>query len=144
MLEAVGQENWPTYFGVLRRRLAPGGHAVLQAITIADERFDAYARGVDFIQRYVFPGGFLPSPRHIHAAAAAAGLRLDHAETFGISYARTLSEWRKRFHAAWQDIEAMGFDARFRRLWDYYLAYCEAGFRERTIDVGLYRLTRPD
>lgn len=143
MLEAVGRENWPAYFDILRRRLAPGGRAVLQAITIADERFDAYARGVDFIQRYVFPGGFLPSPHHIRAEAEAAGLTLESAETFGASYARTLSAWRRRFHAAWPEIEAMGFDLRFRRLWDYYLAYCEAGFHECTIDVGLYALTRP-
>lgn len=144
MLEAVGRENWPTYFDILRHRLTPGGRAVIQAITIADHRFEAYASGVDFIQRYVFPGGLLPSPSQIRAHAAAAGLTVKSEETFGASYARTLQEWRQRFHAARQEIEALGFDRRFQRMWDYYLAYCEAGFRERTIDVGLYVLARTD
>jgi cyclopropane-fatty-acyl-phospholipid synthase len=143
MLEAVGQENWPTYFDILHRRLKPGGRAVLQVITIADERFEEYARGADFIQRYIFPGGLLPSRAEIRAHAAAAGLILRSEEMFGASYARTLGEWRQRFQASWTDVKAMGFDQRFRRMWEYYLAYCEAGFREQTIDVGLYVLERP-
>ena len=143
MIEAVGEGHWPAYFAVLRDRLRPGGAAVLQAITIADDRFARYRRRADFIQRHVFPGGVLPSPGVIRAQVAGAGLALDHVETFGESYARTLAEWRRRFLLAWPAIGQLGFDARFRRLWDYYLAYCEAGFRSGAVDVGLYRLRRP-
>ncbi|MBB6251856.1 SAM-dependent methyltransferase [Nitrospirillum iridis] len=140
MLEAVGERYWPVYFQTLRQRLASDGVAVLQVITIDDARFHRYRREVDFIQRHVFPGGMLPSPARLAQEAAAAGLHLETALTFGDSYARTLAEWRVRFHAAWSDIQAQGFPPRFRRLWDYYLAYCEAGFRAGLIDVGLYRL----
>jgi cyclopropane-fatty-acyl-phospholipid synthase len=140
MFEAVGEAWWPTYFETVARCLKPGGRAVLQVITIADERLDAYRRDTDFIQHHVFPGGFLPSPTAFRAAAGRAGLAVADEETFGASYAATLAEWRRRFHAAWDAIARQGFDDRFRRLWDYYLAYCEAGFREATIDVGFYTL----
>ncbi|THD42485.1 MAG: class I SAM-dependent methyltransferase [Bradyrhizobium sp.] len=140
MLEAVGEAWWPAYFGALARCLKSGGRAVIQAITIADNIFDDYRRNPDFIQKHIFPGGFLPSKSALAAQIAAAGLRLAHSETFGASYARTLAEWRKRFHAHWPEIEAQGFDQRFRRLWDYYLCYCEAGFAEGVIDVGLFVL----
>jgi cyclopropane-fatty-acyl-phospholipid synthase len=140
MCEAVGEAFLPLYFETLARSLRKGGRAVIQAITIADNRFAAYRDTADFIQRFVFPGGFLPSDSLLRECAARAGLRLVAAETFGLSYALTLAEWRRRFHANWGRIAPLGFDARFRRLWDYYLCYCEAGFRERTIDVGLYTL----
>ena len=143
MIEAVGREHWPRYFATLRDRLRPGGVAVVQAITIADRLFDRYCRNPDFIQRHVFPGGMLPSPAILREQATAAGLLLEREETFGASYARTCAEWRRRFHAAWPEIARLGFDERFRRLWDYYLAYCEGGFRAGTIDVGLYRFVRP-
>lgn len=141
MIEAVGSEYWPVYFGALRDRLAKGGHIVLQAITIEDSRFETYLNTPDFIQRYIFPGGALPCPRALKEEAARAGLRLETIETFGDGYARTLVEWRRRFHENWDGIEALGFDPSFRRLWDYYLCYCEGGFRAGAIDVGLYRLT---
>jgi len=140
MLEAVGEAYWPVFFRTLRDRLAPGGVAVLQVITIAEAQFAAYRRGADFIQRHIFPGGMLPTVGIIAREAAAAGLRLDHEERFGASYARTLAEWQRRFMAAREAIAAQGYDARFLRLWQYYLAYCEGGFRAGTIDVGLYRL----
>ncbi len=140
MLEAVGEAWWPVYFETLRRSLAPGGVIVLQTITIADERFAAYRRGADFIQRYIFPGGMLPSPSVLRAEIGRAGLAVDQVETFGADYARTLEIWRERFDGAWPEIAAMGFPARFKRMWDYYLAYCEAGFRAGAIDVGLWRL----
>jgi len=140
MLEAVGEAHWPRYFQTLRQRLAPGGAAVVQVITISDERFPGYRARTDFIQRHIFPGGMLPCPRVLREQAAAAGLRIDHAETFGGSYARTLALWRARFLASWPRIEALGFDQRFRRLWEYYLCYCEAGFASGAIDVGIYRL----
>lgn len=140
MLEAVGEENWPTYFQTLRQCLKPGGVAVLQVITIAEDRFESYRRGADFIQRHIFPGGLLPTVSAIGAQARQAGLALTHQEDFGPSYARTLAEWRSRFHRAWPVLQGLGFDQRFYRLWDYYLAYCEGGFRARSISVGFYRL----
>ncbi len=138
MAEAVGEAWWPTYFGKIASCLEPGGRAVLQVITIAEEHFDDYRRTVDFIQRHVFPGGCLPSKTVLNQQFDRAGLRLVSNEAFGLSYARTLGEWRRRFHAGWPEIAARGFDDRFRRLWDYYLSYCAAGFLEGVTDVGLY------
>ncbi len=140
MIEAVGEAYWPTYFATLRERLKPGGIVVLQAITIADARFDSYRQGADFIQHCIFPGGMLPSPRVLREQAQRAGLVLETSHCFGGDYARTLAEWRRRFLAAWPQIEPLGFDAAFKRLWTYYLCYCEAGFRAGLLDVGLYRL----
>jgi cyclopropane-fatty-acyl-phospholipid synthase len=143
MFEAVGQDYWAEYFSRLRARLAAGGTAVLQVITIADAKFESYCASPDFIQRYIFPGGMLPSPSALRRCIAAAGLHLRHSETFGASYAATLAEWRRRFHRAWPELTKLGFDERFRRKWDYYLAYCEGGFRAGAIDVGLYTLAHP-
>ena len=140
MIEAVGMEYWPSYFKMLHDRLKPGGRAVLQAITIAEDRFEAYRKKPDFIQRYIFPGGCLPTKTALRNGLAEAGLRLVERHDFGESYARTLAAWRARFLAAWPRIEAQGFDAAFRRLWEYYLSYCEAGFRTGIIDVGLYAI----
>ncbi|MDM0024788.1 SAM-dependent methyltransferase [Variovorax saccharolyticus] len=138
MLEAVGERYWPQYFDTLRERLAPGGSGVLQVITIADEHFDRYRGSTDFVQRFIFPGGKLPSVSAMKAQAGRAGLVLQTAESFGASYALTLAEWRRRFHAAWPAIAALGYDDAFRRLWEYYLCYCEAGFRSGRVDVGLF------
>ncbi len=140
MLEAVGEAYWPTYFAQLKRCLAPGGRAVLQVISIADDRFEQYRCNADFIQRYVFPGGMLPSPQVMHEQVAKAGLRVVQVQNFGQDYARTLAEWHRRFEAAWPAIAALGFPPRFRRLWTYYLCYCEAGFRAAALDVGLWQL----
>lgn len=140
MLEAVGERHWPTYFDTLRGRLAPGGTAVVQVITIADEHFDHYRKNADFIQRFIFPGGMLPSPGAMQEQAARAGLWIELAESFGESYALTLVEWRRRFLDAWPQIAPLGFDDAFRRLWEYYLCYCEAGFRSGRVDVKLYRI----
>ena len=140
MLEAVGERYWPVYFETLHARLRPGGVAVLQVITIADAHFDKYRRGADFIQRFIFPGGMLPSPRAMRVEAERAGLTLRTADLFGMSYAATLVEWRRRFLQSWPQIAALGFDDAFRRLWEYYLCYCEAGFRAGRVDVGLYTI----
>lgn len=140
MIEAVGEAYWPTYFATLRERLKPGGVVVLQAITIADAQFDSYRQGADFIQHCIFPGGMLPSPRVLQEQARRAGLVIETSRCFGMDYARTLAEWHRRFLAAWPQIEPLGFDAAFKRLWTYYLSYCEAGFRAGLVDVGLYRL----
>ena len=140
MLEAVGERYWPTYFDKLRSSLSNGGITVLQVITIAESRYAAYRQSPDFIQRHIFPGGMLPTLSHIEREAARVGLTLAYQESFGDSYARTLREWRNRFVQAGPKIEPLGFDQRFRRMWEYYLAYCEVGFRFGAIDVNFVKL----
>jgi cyclopropane-fatty-acyl-phospholipid synthase len=140
MLEAVGAEYWPTYFARLRDCMAERGRAVLQVITIAERYYEAYRREPDFIQRHIFPGGMLPSKEILQAQIEKAGLALRSVEHFGESYAATLGEWQRRFQLAWPRLRAQGFDEAFRRKWEYYLAYCEAGFRAGSIDVGLYEV----
>lgn len=142
MLEAVGASYWPQYFATLKARLREAGTAVLQVITISEERFEAYRVQPDFIQRHVFPGGMLPTSAIVRDQAERAGLAFSSSEHFGEGYARTLREWHTRFRAAWPRIEQLGFDERFRRLWEYYLIYCEVGFASRAVDVGLFRLER--
>ncbi len=141
MLEAVGVAYWPAYFAALRARLKPGGRVVLQVITIAEERFASYQRNPDFIQSHVFPGGMLPTKTAIAEQAHAAGLTLKHTTFFGKSYELTLIEWRRRFLQSWPGTQSEErFTPSFRRLWDYYLAYCIAGFSTGMTDVGLYVL----
>ena len=144
MIEAVGREFIPRYFETIRDRLKPGGLCVLQAITIAEDRFADYCRRPDFIQRFIFPGGFLPSKSMLRETIERTGLRLVAAENFGDSYALTLREWRRRFLDAWPKIERLGFSGSFKRLWEYYLCYCEAGFRAGSVDVGLYSLAHAE
>jgi len=135
MFEAVGEKYWPVFFDTVRERLQPGGVAGLQVITIQDKFFNTYRRTPDFIQRYVFPGGMLPSPSKLREAAEKAGLVQQDQKVFGHDYARTLASWRDQFLAAWPEIHPLGFDEHFKRLWEYYLSYCEAGFRSGNIDV---------
>lgn len=142
MYEAVGERYWPVYFRSLSQLLRAGGRALVQGITIADELFDHYRRHPDFIQRYVFPGGMLASPSVFAEQVKRAGLRIETDFAFGGDYARTLSHWHQRFEAALPNVRALGFDARFVRLWRYYLAYCEAGFRAGSIDVHQFALAR--
>ena len=140
MFEAVGEAYWPTYFRKLRELMAPDGRAALQIITIQDALFEAYRRRPDFIQLNIFPGGMLPSERRLRQQTDRAGLSWTGVRRFGQDYALTLSEWARRYAEAADAVRAQGFDARFDRLWRYYLAYCEAGFRtERTdvVQVGL-------
>jgi len=135
MFEAVGERYWPDYFAVLRNRLRPGGRALVQSITIAEEKFERYRRGTDFIQQYIFPGGMLPSPGRLRQQAAAQGLAVTGMHGFGLDYAETLRRWHVRFNAVAQKVRDQGFDERFMRTWRFYLAYCEAGFRARATDV---------
>jgi cyclopropane-fatty-acyl-phospholipid synthase len=138
MFEAVGEEYWPDYFAKVRAVLSPGGRAGLQIITIRDELFAEYRSRADFIQKYVFPGGMLPSEARLREETARAGLEWHSIARFGHCYADTLAAWAHRFESAWDDIRRLGFDERFRRLWRFYLSYCEAGFRtERTNVVQL-------
>jgi cyclopropane-fatty-acyl-phospholipid synthase len=144
MIEAVGHEYIPTFFATCSRLLKPDGLMALQAITIADRNYEEARRSVDFIQRYVFPGGAIPSIAAMTAAiAAASDLTPHHLEEMGLHYAETLRRWRERFEAEWPAIEPLGFDERFRRLWRYYLAYCEGGFLERVIGVVQMVLAKP-
>ncbi len=143
MIEAVGEAHWPAYFKTLFDRLKPGGAAAIQGITIAEENYDAYRNGVDFIQRYIFPGGMLLTKEIMREQTRKAGLVFEKMECFGQSYARTLKMWHDRFEDAWPRIQPLGFDERFRKLWKLYLCYCEAGFTEGVIDVGIYKLRKP-
>lgn len=140
MFEAVGQEHWDTYFTKLKGVLKPGGKAVLQIITIDDVRFEHYSRQAEFIQRHVFPGGMLPSVKVLKEKFSQHGFRLAHQQMFGKDYARTLFCWHTQFEQHWSQISEQGFDENFRRLWRYYLSYCEGGFEENAIDVGLFVL----
>jgi cyclopropane-fatty-acyl-phospholipid synthase len=142
MFEAVGERYWQAYFGKIAEVLRPGGRAGLQIITIADELFDTYRRRADFIQRYVFPGGMLASVTRLKEETASAGLSWSGMDAFGPSYARTLAEWSRRFVARWDDLRGQGFDERFKRLWRFYLSYCEAGFRTGRTDVVQVSLSK--
>ncbi len=142
MVEAVGREYWPEYFQTVARLLKPGGHACIQSIVIADELFDRYIGSTDFIQQYIFPGGCLPCPREFRAQAAAAGLELVDEFSFGQDYARTLQLWRDDFMAQESHVLQLGFDKRFIRIWEFYLAYCEAAFRQANTDVVQYTLRK--
>ncbi|MEU9701637.1 cyclopropane-fatty-acyl-phospholipid synthase family protein [Streptomyces sp. NPDC047981] len=144
MIEAVGAEFWSDYFGALRGLLAPGGRVALQAITMPHDRMLATARTHTWISKYVFPGGLIPSPEAIARASAAAGLRITHDTGYGDHYAETLRAWRERFLRQEPAVTALGFDHAFRRLWEFYLAYSEAGFRSHYLDVRQLRLTAAD
>lgn len=140
MFEAVGERWWPTYFRTLKQLLKPGGRAVIQVITIDNGLFHKYRRSTDFIQRHVFPGGMLPSPRVFCSEASRAGFSVSDDLAFGAHYARTLSLWHQAFNDRINEVKAQGFDDRFIRLWRFYLAYCEAGFRAGSVDVHQYTL----
>ncbi|MGE0098886.1 MAG: class I SAM-dependent methyltransferase [Hydrogenophaga sp.] len=143
MVEAVGRAYWPTYFQSVARLLKPGGRACIQSIVIDDEHFDRYIKGTDFIQQYIFPGGCLPCPREFRAQAAQAGLEVVDEFAFGADYARTLAIWRERFLQEKERVQQLGFDQRFLRIWEFYLAYCEAAFEQGSIDVVQYTLRKP-
>jgi len=140
MFEAVGREYWRGFFDTVRARLKPGGRACIQTITIRDDLFERYVAGTDFIQQYIFPGGLLPSPSEFRKAARAAGLEVENELAFGADYAETLRRWRARFLAEEPRVRALGFDTRFVRLWEFYLAYCEAAFAGGNTDVMQFTL----
>ncbi|RDE10369.1 class I SAM-dependent methyltransferase [Pelagibacterium lacus] len=143
MIEAVGEANWPAYFQTVHDRLKPGGTAAIQAITIEEADFDHYKSGPDFIQRYIFPGGMLLTKTAMRVAGEKAGLVLEQIDNFRLDYAKTLRLWRDAFLERWPIIEKLGYDEAFKRKWVYYLSYCEAGFTEGMIDVGIYQYRRP-
>jgi len=135
MFEAVGEKYWPTFFSRMRACLNEGGTAGLQTITIAERMFDTYRANPDFIQRYIFPGGMLPTGTIMREMGEKSGMPLKAETGFGKDYAQTLQEWRHRFDEKWLQVKPLGFDERFRKLWRYYMHYCEAGFRSGQIDV---------
>ncbi len=143
MFEAVGERYWPVYFDSLRDRLKPGRHATLQIITIADNRWPMYRRSVDFIQKYIFPGGMLPAPSVLRAEVERAGLRVKGSIEFGESYSLTLRRWHESFNDRWGDVRKLGFDDRFKRMWDFYLASCAGAFQGGNCDVTQITVTRP-
>ena len=143
MIEAVGREYWPTYFQSVHRLLKPGGRACIQSIVIDDALFERYVTSTDFIQQYIFPGGCLPCPREFRREAAAAGLEVVDEFSFGLDYAETLRRWREKFLASRQQVLQLGFDERFMRVWEFYLAYCEAAFAKANIDLVQYTLVKP-
>ena len=144
MIEAIGAQYLPTYFSKVGGLLKPDGMALIQAITIEDHRYAQALKAVDFIKRHIFPGSFMPSIQAmLQAKTQASDLSLVHLEDFGLSYARTLQAWRQRFMANLDAVRAQGFDERFIRLWEFYLAYCEGGFSERAIGVSHLLLARP-
>jgi len=143
MIEAVGEEHWPSYFQTVHDRLKPGGTAAIQAITIDERDFEDYRQGPDFIQRFIFPGGMLLTKTAMQEQGDRVGLVLENSETFRLSYAKTLRLWHDRFLECWPEIEKLGYDEEFKRKWVYYLCYCEAGFLEGSIDVGIYQYRRP-
>ncbi len=135
MFEAVGEQYWPTYFKTLKNRLTQGGKACLQIITINEDDFDSYRNNADYIQRYIFPGGMLPSMSALKSQITQAKLRTTGHISFGLDYAKTLNIWNDKFQQSWPKLTKQGFDEKFKRTWEQYLCYCEAGFRAKTIDV---------
>lgn len=142
MFEAVGEAYWPSYFAKIFECLRQGGKAALQIITIDDDLFSSYRKRVDFIQRYIFPGGMLPGETALKDQFARAGLRHDGVHYFGQDYARTCNEWARTFNQKWTQIAPLGFDEPFRRMWNFYLSYCEAGFLDGRINVGQFEVSK--
>ncbi|KPQ08422.1 MAG: cyclopropane-fatty-acyl-phospholipid synthase [Rhodobacteraceae bacterium HLUCCA12] len=143
MFEAVGEKYWPSYFNTVRARLKPGRQATIQVITVPESRFDTYRTNVDFIQKYIFPGGMLISPTRFRQEAAQVGLDTQGSIEFGDSYSQTLRRWHETFLAQWDRVQALGYDARFRRMWEFYLTSCAACFRTGICDVTQITLRRP-
>ncbi len=143
MFEAVGEKYWPSYFDTLRERLKPGRNATLQIITLQEKRWETYRKGVDFIQKYIFPGGMLPSRTALEAEIHKAGLSIARSVEFGQSYSQTLRRWYDTFNDRWDDVAAQGFDDRFRRMWNFYLTSCAATFAGANCDVTQITVTRP-
>ena len=143
MFEAVGEAYWPTYFDTLRERLKPGKQATLQIITVQDRRWEVYRRGVDFIQKYIFPGGMLPAPKVLKEQVERAGLTIANSIEFGESYSQTCRRWHETFNEKWDQIAAMGFDDRFRRMWNFYLTSCASTFHFGNCDVTQITVRKP-
>jgi cyclopropane-fatty-acyl-phospholipid synthase len=139
----VGEKYWPVYFNTLRERLKPGKQATLQIITVQDKRWEIYKRGVDFIQKYIFPGGMLPAPKILRQQVKNAGLEVAGSIEFGESYSQTLRRWHETFDDRWDEVAKLGFDDRFRRMWDFYLCSCASAFQFGVTDVTQITVRKP-
>ena len=135
MIEAVGEKYLNQYFSTIKNNLKPNGVGAIQAIIIKDELFNRYRKNQDFIQKYIFPGGFLPSFQSIKEYSQKTGLTLKDYNSYGQHYSHTLRKWRENFIGSWSNISKQGFDASFKKIWDFYFSYCEAGFRSKNIDL---------
>ena len=145
MIEAVGEEYWETYFRQIDQLLAPGGAVAVQAILMEHHRLIATKGSFGWIQKYIFPGGLIPSLQAIREVTRdRTDLRVERVHAFGADYAETLRRWREYFLAQWPAVHALGFDETFRRMWEFYLAYCEAGFAMHYLDVAQIRLARKE
>ena len=140
MLEAVGEKYLKKYFEIIKKNLVPGGRVAIQSIVIKDELYDRYRTNEDFIQKYIFPGGFLPSLKSLNKSSEQSGLRIDSYQLYGHHYSNTLQKWRESFLNSWDTIARQGFDMSFKKMWDFYLSYCEAGFKSKNIDLIQFSL----
>ena len=143
MFEAVGEKYWPVYFDRVRNCLKPDARAVLQVITIQEKRFEVYRKSIDFIQKYIFPGGMLPSKTALQSEILKAGMTVEAMRAFGESYSQTLRRWHDVFNMKWDQVNAMGFDDRFRRMWNFYLTSCAAAFHGGNCDVVQITVSNP-
>ena len=135
MIEAVGEKHLKKYFEIIKNSLAPEGRAAIQSIIIKDELYDKYRTKEDFIQKYIFPGGFLPSLKSLNKSSDQSGLRINSYQLYGHHYSNTLQKWRESFLNSWDDISRQGFNLSFKKMWDFYFAYCDAGFKSKSIDL---------
>ena len=140
MIEAVGEKYLLDYFKSIKENLAPGGRAAIQSIVINDGLYDRYRTKEDFIQKFIFPGGFLPSLKSLKKLTSSSGLLLDSPKMYGEHYSNTLQKWRKSFLTSWEQISRQGFNLNFKNMWDFYLSYCEAGFKSKNIDLLQFSL----
>ena len=142
MIEAVGQSYLKNYFNTIKENLVDGGTAAIQSITIDDSIYDRYKSKTDFIQKYIFPGGFLPSKNELVNLANQSGLKFENCNSYGDHYSNTLNIWREEFLEKWEQISSQGFDNTFKRMWNFYLSYCEAGFKSKNIDLIQFALQK--
>ena len=140
MIEAVGEKYLNKYFDVIKKNLAPGGRGAIQAIIIKDELYNRYKNKEDFIQKYIFPGGFLPSFKELNQLSEKSGLKIDNYKLYGNHYSNTLQKWRESFLNSWDKISRQGFDINFKKMWDFYFSYCDAGFKSKNIDLVQFSL----
>ena len=140
MIEAVGEKYLDKYFNVIKNNLSQGGRAAIQAIVIKDELYNRYRTKEDFIQKYIFPGGFLPSVESLNKLSDKSGLKIDQYNLYGSHYSNTLQKWRESFLNSWDLISRQGFDLNFKKMWNFYFSYCEAGFKSKNIDLVQFSL----
>ena len=140
MIEAVGEKYLDKYFKIIKEKLFPGGRAAIQAIVIKDELYKRYKSKEDFIQKYIFPGGFLPSFRSLNKSSNKSGLKIDVYHSYGSHYSNTLQKWRESFLNSWDTISRQGFNSSFKKMWDFYFSYCDAGFKSKNIDLIQFSL----